>query len=99
MLNASLFIKKEVVFRIPQFVICAIKSHIVCVCVCVCVCVKGRKEMFYLTTHSTYFIKDHWDSERGNLVPPLHGLLFLISRKGFLYAPSHKQYSTYQGLC
>ena len=24
-------------------------------------------------------IKDHSDSERGNLLPPLHGLLFLIS--------------------
>ena len=46
---------------------------------------RGRKEMFYLMTHSTYFIygymasdiymvKDHSDSERGNLLPP-HGLL------------------------
>ena len=50
---------------------------------------EGRKEMFYLTTHSTHFIyvymasdmvKDHSDSERGNLLPP-HGLLFLISSK------------------
>ena len=46
--------------------------------------------MFYLTTHSTHFIlrlygighmvKDHSDSERGNLLPP-HGLLILISSK------------------
>ena len=47
--------------------------------------------MFYLTTHSTHFlkqlydlghmVKDHTDSEREN---PLlsHGLLFLISCKG-----------------
>ena len=44
-----------------------------------------RKEMFYLTTHSTHFIygymasnmvEDHSDSERGNL------LLFFISSKG-----------------
>ena len=53
--------------------------------------VKRRKEMFYLTTHSTHFIygymashiimvKDHSDSKRGNLLP--HGLLFLISSKG-----------------
>ena len=51
----------------------------------------GRKEMFYLTTHSTHFIlrfcsvghmvKDHLDSERGNLLPP-HGLLFPINSKG-----------------
>ena len=52
---------------------------------------KGKKEMFYLTKHSTHFIygymasdimvKDHSDSERGNPLPP-HGLLFPISSKG-----------------
>ena len=52
----------------------------------------GRKEMFYLTTHSTHFIlrlygvghmvKDHSDSERGNPPPP-HGLLFPINSKGY----------------
>ena len=57
---------------------------------------RGRKEMFYLTTHSSHFIygymalyiiivKDHSFSERGNL-PPLHGLLFPIISKGhFIY--------------
>ena len=58
--------------------------------------VRGRnrkKEMFYLTTHSTHFIygymaldiivvKDHSDSERGNPLPP-HGLFFPISSKGY----------------
>ena len=55
--------------------------------------IQDRKDMFYLTTHSTHFIsgymasdtymvKDHSDSERGNPMPPLHGLLFLISSKG-----------------
>ena len=50
---------------------------------------KGRKEMFYLTTHSTHFIccllygvghmvKDHSDSEKENPLRP-HGLLFSIS--------------------
>ena len=53
---------------------------------------EGRKEMFYLTTHSTHFIygymasdiimvKDHSDSERRNPLPP-HRLLFPISSKG-----------------
>ena len=48
---------------------------------------EGRKEMFYLTTHSTHFIyvrhmaKDNSDSERGNPLLP-HGLLFPISSKG-----------------
>ena len=48
------------------------------------------KEMLYLTTHSTYYlrlygvghmVKDHSDSERGNPLPP-HRLLFSISSKG-----------------
>ena len=38
--------------------------------------------MFYLMMHSTHLLKDYSDSERGNLLPPLHGLLFLISSKG-----------------
>ena len=64
--------------------------------------------MFYLTTHSTHFIygymasdimvKDQSDNKRGNPLPP-HGLLFAISSKGsFIYAPSHRQDSTYHGL-
>ena len=62
---------------------------------------QGRKEIYYLTTHSTHFIlhfymvKDHSDSERGNLLPP-HGRL---TARFFLYAPSHRQDSTYHGLC
>ena len=63
--------------------------------------------MFYLTTHSTHFIygycfghmvKDNSDSERGNPLPP-HRLLFPISSKVLLYAPSHIQDNTYHGLC
>ena len=46
----------------------------------------GRKEMFYLTTHSTHYIygymADHSDSERGNPLPP-HGLLLSINSKGY----------------
>ena len=62
---------------------------------------RGRKEMLYLTTHSTHFIygykasdmvKDHSDSERGNPLPP-HGLLFSINSKvGFFYI--HQSWST-----
>ena len=44
-------------------------------------------------------VKDHSHSEKGNPLPP-HGLLFPISSKGsFKYAPSHRQNSTYHGLC
>ena len=65
---------------------------------------EGRKEMFYLTTHSTHFIygymvKNHSASERGNPLPP-HGLLLPISSNVcFLYAPSLRQDNTYHGLC
>ena len=52
----------------------------------------GRKEgnvlfndklnTFYLQLYGVrHMVKDHSDSERGNLLPP-HGLLFLISNKG-----------------
>ena len=57
--------------------------------------IKGKiKERFYLTMHSTHFIlrlygvrhimvKDHSDSERGNLLPP-DGLLFPIFLPSFM---------------
>ena len=51
----------------------------------------GRKEMFlfndavntfYLRLYGVgHMVKDHSDSERGNLLPP-HGLLFSIDSKG-----------------
>ena len=42
-----------------------------------------KKEIFYLTTHSTHFIYGYMasDSKRGNPLLP-HGLLFPISSKG-----------------
>ena len=43
-------------------------------------------------------VKDHSDSEKGNPLP-LHRLLFPINSKSSLYAPSHRQDSTYHGLC
>ena len=42
-------------------------------------------------------VKDHLDSERGNPLPP-HGLLFRLTARVLLYAPSHRQDSTYHGL-
>ena len=45
-----------------------------------------------------YLVKNHSDSERGNLLPSLHGLLFPISSKEYFYAVSHEQDSTYHGL-
>ena len=49
---------------------------------------EGRKEMFYLMMYSTHFnlglygvrhmVKDHSDSERGNLLPPQTTLRLLL---------------------
>ena len=55
--------------------------------------VDRKQGHFYLTIYSThsfygYMVKDHSDSQIGNLLLPLHGLLFSISR----------QDSTYHGL-
>ena len=70
--------------------------------------INWRKEMFYLTMHSTHFylrlygirhmVKDHSDSKRGNPLPP-HGLLFSISCKGSFICIIHRQDNTYHGLC
>ena len=50
---------------------------------------------FYLRLYGLrHMVKDHSDSEKGNPLPP-HRLLFPINSKGFLYAPSHRQESTY----
>ena len=87
----------------------------VCVCVRVCIVyleisvLNGRKEgnvLFNDTLNTLYLwlygvshmVEDHSDSERGNLLPP-HGLLFLISSKGSLYASSHRQDNTYHSIC
>ena len=46
---------------------------------------------FYLQLYGVrHMVKDHSDSEKRNPLPP-HRLL--------LYAPSHRQDSTYHGLC
>ena len=38
-----------------------------------------KEEMFYsILCDVGHMVKDHRDYVRGNLVPPLHGLLFLI---------------------
>ena len=65
----------------------------------------GRKEenvlfndvlnTFYLRLYGVrYTVKDHSDRERGNLLPPLHGLLFPINSKGSFICtiPQTEQY-------
>ena len=70
--------------------------------------VQGRKEMFYLTTHSTHFIYGYMASDiwlRTILIVRKEprcrhiGYSFRLTARVLLYAPSHRQDSTYHGLC
>ena len=69
---------------------------------------KGRKEMFYLTTHSTHFIYGYMASDiwlRTILIvrKETHcrhiGYSLRLTARVLLYAPSHRQDSTYHRLC
>ena len=61
---------------------------------------EGRKEMFYLTTHSTHFIYGYMasDSEREETRCRHMGYSFRLIARVILYAPSHSQANTYHGL-
>ena len=69
---------------------------------------EGRKEMFYLTTHSTHFIYGYMASDiwlRTILIVKKEtcchhiGYSFRLAARVLLYAPSHRQDSTYHSLC
>ena len=69
---------------------------------------EGRKEIFYLTTHSTHFIYSYMVSDiwlRTILIvrKETHcrhiGYSFRLTARVLLYAPSHRQDNTYHGLC
>ena len=64
---------------------------------------EGREEMFYLTMHSTHFIygymvKDHSDIGKETCCRHI-GYSFRLAARVLLYAPSHRQDSTYHDLC
>ena len=68
----------------------------------------GRKEMFYLTTHSTHFIYAYMASDiwlktilivRKETRCRLIGYSYRLTARVLLYAPSHRQDSTHHGLC
>ena len=72
------------------------------------VCQEGRKEMFYLTTHSTHFIYSYMASDkwlRTILIvrkeTRCHHIYysFWLTARVLLYAPSHRQDSTYRSIC
>ena len=69
---------------------------------------EGRKEMFYLTTHSKHCIYGYMASDiwlRTILIVRKEtrcrhiGYSLRITARVLLYAPSHRQDSTYHGLC
>ena len=70
--------------------------------------VYNNREMFYLTTHSTHFIYGYMTSDiwlRTILIVRKEtrcrhiGYCFRLTARVLLYAPSHRQDSTYHGLC
>ena len=69
---------------------------------------EGRKEMFYLTTHSTHFIFGYMASDiwlrtilivREGTRCRHMGYSFRLAARVLLYASSHRQDSPYHGLC
>ena len=51
---------------------------------------------FYIWLYGIrHMVKNHSDSEKGNLLLLLHGLLFLISSKGSFVCTIYRQDSTY----
>ena len=73
-----------------------------------CRSLEGRKEMFYLTMHSTLFIYGYMASDiwlRTILIVKKEtrcchiGYSLRLTARVLLYAPSHKQDSTYHSLC
>ena len=68
----------------------------------------GRKEMFYLTTHSTHFIYGYVASDiwlmtilivRKETRCRHIDYSFRLTARDLLYAPSHRQDKTHHGLC
>ena len=54
---------------------------------------------FYLLLYGVrHMVKDHSDSEKGNPLPHI-GYSYRLTARVLLYAPSHRQDSTYHSLC
>ena len=65
-------------------------------------CYRKGKEIFYLTTHSTHFIYGYMASDHSvkEETRCRHmGYSFRLTARVLLYAPSHRQDSTYHSLC
>ena len=63
---------------------------------------EGKKEMFYLTTHSTHFIYGYMasDTQIAREETCRHMVnSFRLTARVLLYAPSHRQDNTHHDLC
>ena len=83
--------------------VCLNVSMYVCMYVCMSVCIEGRKEMFYLTKHSTHFIYGYMASDilivRKETRCRHIDYSFRLAASDLLYPPSYRLNSTYHGLC
>ena len=88
---------------------CVNSTHIVCLSeLYISIYILGEREMFYLTTHSTHFIYGYMASDiwlRTILIVRKEtrcrhiGYSYRLTARVLLYAPSHRQDSTYHGPC
>ena len=71
-------------------------------------CPGREREMYYLTTHSTHFIYGYMASDiwlrtiltvRKETLCRHIGYSYRLTARVLLYAPSHRQDSTYHGIC
>ena len=86
-----------------------VTKAVLCYLLCGMAHIKEReREMFYLTTHSTHFIYGYMASDiwlRTILIVRKEtrcrhiGYSYRLTARVLLYAPSHRQDSTYHGLC
>ena len=86
---------------------CALKGHNSDCSICSIVS-EGRKEMFHITVHSTHFIYSYITSDIGYRTTYIvraktrcchyMGYFFQLAARVLLYAPSHRQDSTYHDL-
>ena len=106
-----LFNFNAIFFKVPQLCLCDCCGTHSIPSFCPCINYRahqGRKEMFYLMTHSTHFIYGYMASAiwlRTILIVREEtrcrhiGYSFRLAARVLLYAPSHRQDSTHHSLC
>ena len=95
-------------FGYSYIVLFVVSAFLTCLRQIMNIYVEREKEMFYLTTHSTHFIYSYMASDiwlRTILIVRKEtccrhiGYSYRLTARVLLYAPSHRQDSTYHSLC